>query len=149
MSFSIRNNIPLFSNAALKAILGASLVGGTLDLIGAFAIYGRIMDDMPPVRLLQSLASVLIGGAAFKGGEITASMGLVLHYSLVFGFAVLYFMWFPFIPFFRRRKIGGGLLYGLFIWIMTSTAALPVSHSVIAIFPSQGLAWHFVSVQIL
>ncbi|HVG11411.1 MAG TPA: hypothetical protein VM843_00345 [Flavisolibacter sp.] len=149
MSFSIRNNVPLFSSAAFKAILGASLIGGTLDLLGAFAIYGRIMDDIPPARLLQSLASVLIGGAAFKGGEITASMGLALHYLLVFGFAVLYFIWFPFIPFFRRQKIGGGLLYGLFIWIVTSTSSLPISHSVVVFLPSQGFTWHFVSVQLL
>ena len=149
MPFSIRNDVPLFSNAGFKAILVASFIGGTLDLLGAFAIYGRIMDDIPPVRLLQSLASVLIGGAAFKGGEITASMGLVLHYSLVFGLAVLYFVWFPFIPFFRRQKIFGGLLYGMFIWIVTTTAALPISHSVIALLPYQGFTWHFVSVQIL
>lgn len=149
MSFSIRNNVPLFSKAAFKSILVASLLGGTLDLLGAFAVYGSVLNHMAPLRLLQSLASVLIGGAAFKGGEVTASMGLLLHYVLVFGFAVIYFVWFPFIPFFRRRKIGGGLLYGLFIWIVTSTSALPISHSVIALLPSQGVTWHFISVQLL
>ncbi len=149
MSFSFRNNVPLFSTTAFKALLAASLMGGTLDLLGAFAVYGRIMDDVPPRMLLQSLSSVLIGGAAFKGGELTASMGIFLHYALVFGFAVIYFIWFPFIPFFRRQKIWGGLLYGLFIWIITSTADVPISHSVIAILPAQNFTWHFISVQIL
>ena len=149
MSFSIRNNVPLFSKAAFKAILGAAVFAGTLDLLGSFAIYGRIIGEVSAVRLLQSLASVLIGGAAFNGGEITAYLGLLLHYLLVFGFAVNYFIWFPFIPFFRRQKICGGLLYGLFIWIVTSTSALPISHSVTALLSSESFTWHFLSVQIL
>jgi hypothetical protein len=149
MSFSVRNNIPLFSAAALRAIVGAAVVGGTLDLLGAFAIYGRIAGDVPPLHLLQSLASVLIGGAAFKGGETTASLGLLLHYLLVFGFSLIYFIWFPFIPFFRRQRIFGGLLYGMFIWIVSSTAVLPLAHSVTSLPHFENITWGFLSIQVL
>lgn len=149
MSFTVRNNLPPISKAAFRAIVIAAAMGGTLDLLGAFAIYGKVVGNVPSLRLLQSLASVLIGGAAFKGGEATASLGLLLHYLLVFGFALLYYIWFPFIPFFRRQKICGGLLYGMFIWILSSTAVLPLAHSVTAGPHFENFTWGFVSVQVL
>lgn len=68
-------------------VVAAALVGGTLDLIyalGVNAAYG-----VPPLRVLQYIASGLLGAAAFQGGGLTSLVGLASHYALMAIFAAV------------------------------------------------------------
>ena len=63
---------------ALPIILRAGLVSGALDITAALIVYARF--GTLSVRLLQGIASGLLGQAAFQGGLATALLGLVCHF---------------------------------------------------------------------
>ena len=56
----------------IRAILWAGLIAGTLDITDALVFYG--LRGVPPVRLLQNIASGLLGRDAFQGGVGTAAL---------------------------------------------------------------------------
>jgi len=62
-------------NAAnLSAVLLGGSIAGALDII--FAISFAAYNGATPVRLLQTVASGLLGTAAFTGGVPVAALGL-------------------------------------------------------------------------
>jgi hypothetical protein len=74
----------------LRTILVAWLLAGTLDIAAAIFLYAfpsgtRIM------RLLQGIASGLLGAKAFSGGLQTAALGLTLHYLIALVWTVVAF----------------------------------------------------------
>jgi len=111
---------------ATNTILLALFVAGTLDILSAIIVYGPILGKVPPLRLLQGIASAVLGKSAFEGGMGTALFGLGMHYCISLAFVTLYFLIFPYIPFLKKYKTAGGLLYGLFIWMVMNLAVLPL-----------------------
>jgi hypothetical protein len=53
-----------------------------LDITAAFVVYGFF--GVKPLRLLQRIASGLLGSRAFKGGFATALLGLLCHFAVAF-----------------------------------------------------------------
>ena len=70
---------------ALPAIGWGGLIAGILDITTAFIRW------RPPVRLLQGIASGLLGPHAFQGGWGTAVLGLALHFFIAFSAAAIYY----------------------------------------------------------
>ena len=62
-----------------QPIFWGGLIAGTLDISAAF-LTAWLRAGVRPVRLLQFVASGLIGAAAFNGGVKTAMLGLALHF---------------------------------------------------------------------
>jgi len=62
-------------------ILLAWLLAGTLDITAAFVYYVG-SSATGAERLLQGIASGVLGAAAFTGGAATAVLGLLLHYLI-------------------------------------------------------------------
>ena len=61
-------------------LLGALTVG-VLDILDAFVFFG--IRGVPPLRILQAVASGLVGpAAAADGGLATAALGLLLHFLI-------------------------------------------------------------------
>ncbi|MEJ6001281.1 hypothetical protein [Paucibacter soli] len=79
-------------NAAhLYAVLLGGSIAGALDIL--FAISFAAYQGATPVRLLQTVASGLLGSAAFAGGLPVAALGLALHPLLAGGlFGALVFL---------------------------------------------------------
>src|ERR1700756_1467286 len=69
-------------NSAL-GILWGGLIAGTMDITAAVLTY-KIRNNVPPIRILQSVASGLLGKDAFTGGAPTAALGLFLHFVIAF-----------------------------------------------------------------
>jgi hypothetical protein len=65
----------------LSSILLGGLIGGFFDITYAI-VFSYIRAKVPPTRLLQSVASGLLGPAAFDGGIPTAALGLALHFFI-------------------------------------------------------------------
>src|SRR5882762_4475274 len=63
---------------ALATITKAGLVSGVLDLSDALIFYG--LRGVRPVLILQSIASGLLGRAAFSGGAASAVLGTLCHF---------------------------------------------------------------------
>ena len=107
----------------LKTILLAGFTAGTLDILAAIILLGK----MKPVPLLKYIASGVFGQEAFTGGDEMALFGLLFHYLIAFSFAIAYFLLFPHIPLFRKHKLLSGLLYGMVVWAVMNLVVVPMS----------------------
>jgi hypothetical protein len=62
-------------------VLLGGLVAGTFDITYACTFW-YLKRGVLPKRVLQSVASGLLGDASFTGGGRTAALGLVLHFFI-------------------------------------------------------------------
>ena len=111
----------------LKTILLTGLLVGTLDAIAAVVQF-IIPTWRSPVRIFEYIASGVFGTNAFSGGPIMAVMGLLFHYFIATAWTSLFFTLYPRIPWLAKNRVAGGLVYGVFIWLMMNLVILPLSN---------------------
>ena len=100
---------------ALSAIGAAGLVAGVLDIISA-CIHAATRG-VSPVRVLQFVASGLIGRQSFQGGLATAALGLALHFVIALGAAAVFYAASRKLPIMLRHPVLSGLIFGLGVWL--------------------------------
>ena len=110
---------------AASTILRAGLVSGTLDITDALVYYG--FRGARPMAILQSIASGLLGRAAFQGGVGTAMLGMLLHFFIAFTASAVFYFAARKLAFFRRQAALWGLLYGGAIYLVMNYLVLPLS----------------------
>jgi hypothetical protein len=110
---------------AVKAILLAGLIAGTLDITDAFVLWG--IRGVSPVRILQSIASGLLGKDALQGGMATAALGAFLHYFMTTMMAAAYYIAAQRLPLLVRNAIPCGLAYGVVLYFFMNFVVLPLS----------------------
>lgn len=110
--------------AAGWLVLGGLAVG-TLDLLFAWAFWQS--RGVGPARILQSIASGLLGKASYAGGMATAWLGAGLHYFIATMFVLTYYYVSLRHAGLQRRPIACGLLYGVLLYIVMNLAVLPLS----------------------
>jgi hypothetical protein len=113
------------SKRGVQAVLLGGLVAGLLDIAAAFAVYG--MRGARPVRILQSIASGVLGPAAFQGGARTAALGLLLHFVIAGGAAAVYYVASRRVGVLLRRPVVSGLLYGVVVYMVMNHVVVPLS----------------------
>jgi hypothetical protein len=101
------------------------VAAGLLDLTWALVSSG--LEGVDPSRVLQSIASGLLGKAAFEGGVATASLGLVLHFSIAFGACAIYYAASRELSWLRRRPLMAGPLYGVLVYLCMYLVVVPLS----------------------
>jgi hypothetical protein len=106
-------------------ILTGGLIAGVLDITAAIVIYA--FRGVAPIRILQSVASGLMGPAAFTGGGKTAALGLALHFLIATTAAAVYFLASRRLPALVRNPKLWGSLYGISVWAFMSFVVLPLS----------------------
>lgn len=111
--------------SALSAILIGGAIGGTLDI--TYAIGFSAMRGVPPLRILQSVASGLLGAPAFSGGALIAALGFALHFFIAFAAAAIFYLASRAMPILTRYSIIAGLIYGLLIYAVMNLVVLPLS----------------------
>ncbi len=111
--------------SAFSAILIGGAIAGTLDI--TYAIGFSALRGVPPIRILQSVASGLLGAPAFQGGVPTAALGLVLHFFIAFSAAAIFYLASKAIPALIRHPIVSGLFYGFLIYAVMNLVVLPLS----------------------
>jgi hypothetical protein len=109
----------------LLVIAFATLVIGTLDIADALIFYA--IRGVPPIRILQGIASGLLGRPAFSGGASTALLGLVLHFFIAAIVATNYILASRKLPLFRHPFLYG-TLYGIAVYVVMNYVVLPLSH---------------------
>src|SRR5260370_38164875 len=67
---------------ALRAIVSAGLIAGILDITSAFVI--AELKGTGSIRMLQGIASGLLGARSFEGAIATAGLGLVIPFLIAF-----------------------------------------------------------------
>ena len=107
------------------AILLGGAIAGALDI--TYAIAFSAWRGVPPVRLLQSVASGLLGAPAFEGGTQTALLGLALHFVIALLWAGLFYLASRALPALTRHPVVAGLFYGFLIYAAMNLLVLPLS----------------------
>lgn len=110
---------------ARRFVLLAALVGGTCDIVYALLYYG--WKGVPALRLLQSIASGLLGQDAFAGGFNAALLGLALHYAILLVAAALFLEASRRLAWLRAHAVAAGALFGLAIYGVMNLVVLPLS----------------------
>jgi uncharacterized membrane protein YagU involved in acid resistance len=107
---------------------GGILLGGTLagvlDILAAFLMS---WPRVPPVRVLQYIASGALGPSAFRGGAATAAVGLALHFVIAFAAAALYVAASRRWRVLTARPVASGSAYGVVVYAMMQLVVLPLS----------------------
>jgi len=110
---------------AARLVLLAGVVGATCDITYAILYYG--WKGIPAQRILQTVASGLLGKASYDGGAQSATLGLACHYAIVivaaavFWFAARRWAWL------REEPVTAGLAYGVAIYVFMNFVVLPLS----------------------
>lgn len=112
------------SNGILKAALAGGLIGGAIDI--SYAIVAS-MPKASPARVLQSVASGLLGPDAFDGGAATATLGLLLHFTMACVMALIFIGAARNIAFVRHNLLLAGLVYGAAIYFVMRWVVVPLS----------------------
>jgi uncharacterized membrane protein YagU involved in acid resistance len=108
-----------------RAILWGGLACGVCDITAALVVYGYF--GIKPLRLLQSVASGLLGPSSYSGGIATAMLGLLCHFVVAFGAATTYFLLSRAMPFLLRYTAVSGPLYGIAVYFFMQYVTVPLS----------------------
>jgi hypothetical protein len=111
--------------SAWRAILAGGLAAGVLDLMAALSLYG--LRGARPIRIVQAIASGLMGAEAFKGGLGTAALGCLLHFFIATSAAAVYVSASRWIEVLVRRPIVSGVIYGVVVYAVMNFVVLPLS----------------------
>jgi hypothetical protein len=113
------------ASRGFPAILWGGLIAGVLDISDAFVFHA--VRGVKPIRILQAIASGLLGPGAFQGGLRTAVLGAALHFSIAFSAAAVYYLASRKMSLLTRRPYFSGLVYGIAVYLFMNLVALPLS----------------------
>lgn len=100
--------------SVVPAILWGGFACGLLDITAAFIVYGQF--GARPIRILQGIASGLLGPRSFDGGLTTAFFGLSLHFFIAFSAATVFVLASRHITFLVRQTVPSGILYAIAVY---------------------------------
>jgi hypothetical protein len=102
------------------------LVAATCDICYAtgFSYWYR---GTAPSRILQSVASGVLGAEAYQGGARTAALGLGLHYFNALLITAIFFAAAALVPALVRRPVVTGIAYGLVVYLVMNYVVVPLS----------------------
>lgn len=112
------------SGAGLAIVLGG-LIAGVVDITVADVM--SVMNGGSPLRMLQGIATGLLGMASFRGGLATAALGLACHFSITLGAAAAYYAVSRWLRVMVREPVVCGLLYGVPIYLIVNFVIVPLS----------------------
>jgi hypothetical protein len=111
--------------AALKAVVLGGVVAGAFDITYAFIFYG--MRGIPATRILQSVASGLLGQASYSGGLASAALGLLLHFLIAIGAAATFYVASRRFPWLVQHAFVSGVIFGLCVFAVMNFIVVPLS----------------------
>jgi hypothetical protein len=111
------------SRSVPKAILIGAMVAALLDMVDPIIFYG--LRGVAPMKIPQSIASGILGRAAYSDGIPSVLLGLAAHLFIALVWATLFVLAARALPFLARHAILAGLLYGAFIYAVMYYLVLP------------------------
>lgn len=107
-----------------EVILLAGAIAGSIDLFAALTFAAT--RDTPPKRVLQAIASAMIGPNAFSRSS-TVPLGLGLHYLIAFTVATTYVVASRYLAVLTEHPLLSGILYGAAVHLFMTFVVLPLS----------------------
>jgi uncharacterized membrane protein YagU involved in acid resistance len=109
----------------IRAVLVGGSIAGALDIL--FALTFAAVEGVGPARLLQTVASGLLGESAYDGGVPVAVLGFATHFGLSYGWAALFVAVASRIPRLIERPLLAGALFGVVVFFAMRLVLLPLS----------------------
>src|SRR5206468_276964 len=94
------------------AIFVGGFIAGVIDLTYAILVY----SPKDPIKIGQAVASGLLGAKSFSGGWQTAALGVLLHFTIAFGAATVFYLASRGLPFLLQHPVLSGLIYGALVY---------------------------------
>jgi hypothetical protein len=107
-------------------VLLGGLVAGACDITYA-TVFSYFRSGVPPMRILQSVASGLLGRASYEGGWPTALLGLGLHFFIAIIAAAVFFFAARRLEFPLRRPLLWGAGFGVLMYGFMNMVVLQLS----------------------
>ncbi len=117
---------------AFQVISCGGLIAGALDLAAACAV-SWLRAGVGPVRVMQSIASGLLGAESYSGGAKTAVLGVALHFLIATVATAVFYFASRTLRFLVEHPITAGLFYGVAVYLFMNFVVLPLSA-----FPQRG-----------
>jgi hypothetical protein len=111
--------------SAGRAIFAAGFSCGVLDITAAFVNWS--LQGISPERLLQAIASGLLGAESFRGGWLTAMLGLACHFFIAFTAASVFYLGSRRLKVLTERAAVSGIAYGVGVYVVMYWIVMPLS----------------------
>lgn len=125
---------PTERGIALRILAAGTVVAGLeISYVGVYWVLIRRAITFE--HLLQSIATGLLGRAAYDGGSSTAVLGAVLHFGIACAWSLLFAIaarsWGPLGRLLARPRgpVIAGLTYGGFVWLAMDLVVAPLSRA--------------------
>lgn len=112
-------------NTVVPTIIKAWAIAGTLDILSAFTYY-HIKNQKNPLNVLNYVSKIALGETAFSGNGLQQASGLLVHFAIALGWALLFFILYPRLRFLQLNKFATAVVYGIFVWAMMNVVILPL-----------------------
>jgi len=106
-------------------VLAGGLLAGALDLTFAFAFYWP--HGATPVRILQFIASGVLGRGSFEMGLASAALGVFFHFFISVCAAEIYYLASQRFPFLTQRVLISGAIFGVLMFLAMRLVVVPLS----------------------
>jgi hypothetical protein len=114
------------ASRAFPAIFVAGLLCGVMDITAAFLL-AWIPNHVHPVRLLQGIASGLLGRVSFQHGWATGALGLAFHFLIAFTAAAVFYAASRRLPALLDHPWIAGIGYALVVYGFMYWVVMPLS----------------------
>jgi hypothetical protein len=109
----------------LGLVLAGGLIAGALDLTFAFVFYGQ--HGAAPLRILQGIASGVLGRGSFQMGLASAALGAFFHFFISVCAAAIYYLVSLRFSFLTRRVAISGAIFGVLMFLAMHFIVVPLS----------------------
>lgn len=132
---------------APQVILTGGLFAGALDL--AAALINTAGQGRSLVRMLQAIASGVLGADAFAAGMPAVVLCMILHFSIAAGATAVYYAASRKLAFLLTQTVVCGLSYGVAVYACMNSIVVPLSRAPFEIpYTLTGLTIHILCVGI-
>lgn len=121
---------PRAAAASLSRVAWLTVLYGGLTIAAVDLVYCVIWwspQGVPPSRILQSIASGVLGPASRQGGAASASLGLVLQCFIATMYVVAYTLVASRLDALVRHPLRYGVAYGMFLLLVMNLVVVPLS----------------------
>ena len=109
----------------LGLVLAGGLIAGALDLTFALVFYGQ--HGAAPLRILQGIASGVLGRGSFQMGLASAALGAFFHFFISVCAAAIYYLASRRFSFLTRRVAISGAIFGVLMFLAMHFIVVPLS----------------------
>ena len=124
MTTTLEASSPELSRAFLPIVCGG-LIAGSMDITAAFVTAG--LRGASPTRVLQYVASGLLGPKSFQGGAASAALGLLVHFLIAFSATTVFYLASRKMAFLTQQVLVAGVLYGPAVYLVMYWVVTPLS----------------------